>query len=341
MDSVKISGRYSRQILFEPIGREGQKKLGGSTVVIIGCGALGTVIADRLVRAGVGAIRIVDRDFVELDNLQRQALFTEEHARLHLPKAVAADSVLKEVNSDITVEPVVCDVTTANVERLLDGCDILMDATDNLETRFLINDACLKIGLPWIHGAAVGSYGQEMPIVPGTTACYRCLMPEPPGEPIQGCDVLGVLNTVTGIIADIQSTHAIQILTGNYVPDSSLTFIDIWEGVLEKFVVDRVEDCPACARGDYAFLRKENVSWSTSLCGRNAVQISPAREMALNFEELAVQLGKLGHLEDNGYLLVFCIDGYEMTVFPNGRAIIKGTTDTEVARSLYSRYIGL
>lgn len=341
MDGTEVSGRYSRQILFEPIGREGQRKLGVATVGMIGCGALGSVIADRLARAGVGTMRIVDRDFVELNNLQRQALFTEDHARLYLPKAVAAESVLREVNSDITVEPVVSDITAANIERLLDGCDILMDATDNLETRFLMNDACLKIGLPWIHGAAVGSWGQEMPIIPGVTACYRCLIQEPPAEPLQGCDVLGVLNTVTGIIADIQSTHAIQILTGNYVPDSSLTFIDIWEGEFEKFAIDRVADCPACARGDYSFLRRENVSWSTSLCGRNAVQISPAREMALNLEDLAVQLAKLGHLEDNGYLLVFFIDGYEMTVFPNGRAIIKGTTDTEVARSVYSRYIGL
>lgn len=340
MDNVIASGRYSRQILFKPIGREGQKKLGGSTVVIIGCGALGTVIADRLVRAGVGAIEIVDRDFVELDNLQRQALFTEEHVNLHLPKAVAARSALKAANSEVEVEPVVCDVTAGNVEQLIAGCDIVMDATDNLETRFLMNDACLKVGIPWIHGAAVGSCGQEMPIIPGVTACYRCLIPEPPAAPLQGCDVLGLLNTVTGIIADIQSTHAIQVLTGSHVPDSLLTIIDIWENEFERFVVDRVPDCPACARGEYTFLKKVNVSWSTSLCGRNAVQTSPAREMALDFEVLAPSLARLGRVENNGYLLVFIIDGYEMTIFPNGRAIIKGNTDTKVARSVYSRYIG-
>lgn len=341
MDSTKISGRYSRQVLFEPIGEEGQKKLGGSAVVIVGCGALGTVIADRLVRAGIGIVKIVDRDFVELDNLQRQALFTEEHANLRLPKAVAAGSALKAVNSEVEVEPVVCDITRGNVEQVIDGCDIVMDATDNLETRFLLNDACLKAGIPWIHGAAVGSCGQEMPIIPGVTACYRCLISEPPVEPLQGCDVLGVLNTITGIIADIQSTHAFQVLTGNHVPDSTLTFIDVWESEFERFVVERVQDCPACVRGEYSFLNKETVSWSTSLCGRNAVQISPAREMALDFEVLASTLARLGRVENNGYLLVFSIDGYEMTVFPNGRAIIKGTTDTEVARSLYSRFIGL
>ncbi|MCG2794678.1 MAG: ThiF family adenylyltransferase [Actinomycetia bacterium] len=335
-----ISGRYSRQVLFEPIGRVGQKKLGGSSVVIIGCGALGTVIADRLVRAGVGAIRIVDRDFVELDNLQRQALFTEEHAHLRLPKAVAAGSVLKTVNSEVEVEPVVCDITPGNVERVIEGCDIVMDATDNLETRFLMNDACLKAGIPWIHGAAVGSCGQEMPIIPGVTACYRCLIQEPPTEPLQGCDVLGVLNTVTGIIADIQSTHAIQLLTDSPVPYGTLTFIDVWENEFERFVVDRVPDCPACVRGEYSYLKKETVSWSTSLCGRNAVQISPAREMLIDLEGLAASLSRLGRVDNNGYLLALSIDGYEVTVFPNGRAIIKGTTDTKIARTLYSRYIG-
>lgn len=179
-----------------------------------------------------------------------------------------------------------------------------------------------------------------MPIIPGVTACYRCLVPVPPG-PLQGCDVLGVLNTVTGIIANIQSTHAIRVLTGSHVPDGTLTFIDVWEDEFERVAVDRVRDCPACARGEYAFLSKETVSWSTSLCGRNAVQVTPARETALDFEVFASSLARLGRVENNGYLLVVSIDGYEMTVFPNGRAIIKGTTDTEVARSLYSRYVGL
>ena len=339
-DDEAIAGRYSRQILFEPIGREGQEELAGSTAVIIGCGALGTVIADRLVRAGVGAIKIVDRDFVELDNLQRQALFTEEHASLHLPKAVAAVSVLKTVNSEVRLEPVIRDVTAGNIEKLIAGCDVVMDATDNLETRFLMNDACLKAGIPWMHGAAVGSFGQEMPVIGGVTACYRCLIPEPPVVPLLGCDVLGVLNTVTGIIADIQSTHAIQVLTGSHVPDSTLTYIDVWEGEFERIVVERIKDCPACVRGQYEFLNSSSVSWSTSLCGRNAVQISPAREMVLDLEDLASSLGRLGRIENNGYLLVFSLDGYEMTIFPNGRAIIKGTMDESVARSLYSRYVG-
>ncbi len=341
MNDDMVSGRYSRQVLFEPIGREGQKMLGGSTVAIIGCGALGTVMVDRLARAGIGTIRIVDRDFVELDNLQRQALFTEEDVSLRLPKAVAAASAIKLVNSEIAIEPVVCDVTPGNIERILAGCDIVMDGTDNLETRFLMNDTCLKEGIPWIHGAAVGSCGEEMPIIPGVTACYRCLVPVLPDEPLQGCDVLGVMNTVTGIIADIQSTHAIQVLTGSHVPDSTLTFVDVWENEFERFVVERVTDCPACVRGEYSFLKKETVSWSTSLCGRNAVQVSPGREMALDFEGLTASLSRLGRVDNYGYLLVFSIDDYEMTVFPDGRAIIKGTTDKQVARTLYSRFIGL
>ncbi|MBU4490530.1 MAG: ThiF family adenylyltransferase [Actinobacteria bacterium] len=335
------TSRYSRQELFEPIGSEGQAMLGKARVLIVGCGALGTVVADRLARAGVGHLRIVDRDFVELDNLQRQALFNEEHAIMRFPKAVAAEEVLKSVNSDIVIESVVRDVTPANMEELLLGCDLAMDATDNLETRFLLNDACVKTGTPWVHGAAVGSCGQEMPIIPGETACFRCFLVVPPGEPLQGCDVLGVLNTVTGIIADIQSTHAIRLLTGNHIADAKMTFVDIWENEFQQFAVARVPGCPCCAQGDYSFLNRKSTSWTSSLCGRNAVQITPAASAEIDLESLARDLSKVGRVMDNGYLLVFGIDGYEMTVFPTGRAIIKGTTDQQIARSLYSRYVGL
>jgi len=340
MDNA-ISGRYSRQVLLDPIGNDGQAALQLAGVVVIGCGALGTVIAERLARAGVGRIRIVDRDFVELDNLQRQALFTEEHAHQHMPKAVAAQSILAQVNSEIEIEPVIADATASNIESLLESCSLAMDATDNLETRFLLNDACLKAGIPWVHGAAVGTCGQVMPIVPGETACYRCYLPEPPSSPIQGCDVLGVLNTVTGVTAEIQCTHALRILTGNFEPDGNMLFFDLWEGEFQYFNVDRRPDCPACVRGDYEFLRKESASWATSLCGRNAVQITPAVDTKLDLVQLAGSLGKLGEVEDNGYLLIFRIDGYEITIFPNGRAMVKGTTETQVARSLYSRYVGI
>ena len=333
--------RYSRQVLFEPIGAEGQARIGRARVALIGCGALGTVIADKLTRAGVGRLKIVDRDFVELDNLQRQSLFNEEHAWLRLPKAVAAETVLKAINSEIEIEAEVADVTPNNIEGMLQGCDLAMDATDNLETRFLLNDACVKVGIPWIHGAAVGSCGQEMPIIPGETACYRCFMAVPPGEPLQGCDVLGVLNTATGMIADIQSTHAIQILTGNHIAGGKMTFIDVWESDFQQFDVVRAPDCPCCIKGDYGFLNQEYTSWTTSLCGRNAVQVTPAGPSEIDLASLAGDLSKVGRVTDNGYLLVFDIDGYEMTIFPTGRSIIKGTTDKQVARSLYSRYVGL
>lgn len=341
MEVARVSGRYSRQELFVPIGREGQEKLGRSTVVILGCGALGTVAADRLVRAGVGTVRIVDRDFVELDNLQRQALFNEEHALMRLPKAVAAESILKSVNSEVAIQAEVCDVAPANIENVLRGCDAVVDATDNLETRFLLNDACLNWGIPWVHGAAVGSCGQVMTIIPGQTACYRCLVPEAPAEPLQGCDVLGVLNMATGVIADIQSAEAVKLLTGKPRPESTVVFIDVWENEFESFAIDRVADCPACVRGEYIFLNSQAISWSTSLCGRNAVQISLALEASLDMEGLSTSLSRLGRVENNGYLLVFGVDDYEITVFPNGRAIIKGTTDKHLARTLYSRYIGL
>lgn len=341
MAKTRETGRYSRQVLFEPIGPGGQEMLGASRVVLIGCGALGTVIADRLTRAGVGSLKIVDRDFVELDNLQRQTLFDEEHARLRLPKAVAARAVLESINSEIEIEAEAQDVTPSNVEEIIHGCDLVMDATDNLETRFLLNDACLKAGTPWVHGAAVGSCGQEMPIIPGVSACYRCYLTAPPSEPLQGCDVLGVLSTVTGMVAEIQSTHALRILTGHPVRGGRITYVDVWEGEFEQVFVERRPDCPACGKGDYEFLRRDNVSWTTSLCGRNAVQITPAGEKEVDLEDLSASLARVGEVTNNGYLLVFRIEGYEMTVFPDGRSIIKGTNDKQVARTLYSRYIGL
>jgi molybdopterin/thiamine biosynthesis adenylyltransferase len=339
--AAQASGRYARQVLFGPIGEEGQAKLADSRAVLIGCGALGTVAAERLARSGVGHLRIADRDFVELDNLQRQALFNEEHARDRLPKAVAAGTALKAINSEIEVEGLVCDVTPANIESLLQGCDVALDATDNLETRFLLNDACVKLGLPWVHGAAIGSCGQEMLILPGTSACYRCYLPEPPEGVLQGCDVVGVLNTVTGLIAELQVTHVLQVLTGSSPAGGILTYVDVWESDFQQFEVERLSDCPACVSGELTYLNKKDTSWSTSLCGRNAVQISPAGDRRLDMDELLASLAHVGKVQSNGFLLTFMTDVYEMTVFPNGRAIIKGTTDVQTARSLYARYIGL
>ncbi|PKQ27906.1 MAG: thiamine biosynthesis protein ThiF [Candidatus Anoxymicrobium japonicum] len=255
-----VSGRYSGQVLFKPIGVDGQARLRDSRVVIIGCGALGTGIADRLARSGTGHIKIIDRDFVEFDNLQRQSLFNEEHARERLPKAVAAERVLSSINSEIKIKGVVGDVTPANIEDLLGGCDLVMDATDNLETRFLMNDACVKLEIPWVHGAVGGSCGQEMLIVPGATACFRCYLPELPQVTLPGVDVLGVLNTITGLTAELQTTHAIQVLTGDAARGGVLTYVDIWEKEFLQFDVERLLECPACAKGEYSFLDSENIS---------------------------------------------------------------------------------
>jgi molybdopterin-synthase adenylyltransferase len=333
--------RYSRQMLFECIGRAGQEKLLGSRVAIAGCGALGTGIADKLARAGIGYLRLIDRDFVELNNLQRQVLFTEEHVNGRMPKAVAAAEALGQINSSIVIEPVVGDIEPSSVERLLEGIDLVMDGTDNIETRLLVNDACVKAGVPWVHGAALGSCGQEMAIIPRKTACYRCYLPELPDAPLEGCEVHGILNTVTGIVSAIESTHALKILTGDVEFPSVMTFVDVWEGEVRQFVVDRNPECPACGKGEYQFLDRRATSWTGALCGRNAVQITPAAPMDIDLEELSKSLRKAGKVTTNGYLLTLSVDDYELIVFPTGRVMVKGTTDPSVARSLASRYVGM
>ena len=333
--------RYSRQMLFEGIGRVGQEKLLGSRVAIAGCGALGTGIADKLARAGVGFLRLIDRDFVELNNLQRQVLFTEEHVEKRLPKAVAAVEALREINSAIEIESAVQDIDPSSVEWLLEGIDLVMDGTDNIETRLLVNDACVKADIPWVHGAALGSCGQEMAIIPHKSACYRCYLPQLPDSPLEGCEVHGILNTVTGIVSAIESTHAFKILTGDLDFPSMMTFIDVWEGEVRQFAVDRDPECPACGKGEYEFLDRIASSWTSRLCGRNAVQITPATPMDIDFRELTESLEKIGKVTDNGYLLTLLVDDYELIVFPTGRVMVRGTTDPAVARSLCSKYIGM
>ena len=340
MDDVSAE-RYSRQVLFEGIGREGQEKLLSSRVAIAGCGALGTGVADKLTRAGIGYIRLIDRDYVELNNLQRQVLFTEEHARKRLPKAVAAAEALQAINSNITIEAVVCDIEPSSVERLLDGVNLVMDGTDNVEARLLVNDACLKAGKPWVHGAALGSCGQEMVIMPGKTACYRCYLPEQPETPLEGCEVHGILNTVTGIVSAMESTHALKILTGDVEFGGVMTFVDVWEDEVRQFIVEKSADCPACAKGEFSFLERISTTPTSSLCGRNAVQITPATPMNIDLEELSKSLVKAGEVSNNGYLLSLAVDDCELIVFPTGRVMVKGTTDPAHARSLCSRYIGI
>jgi adenylyltransferase/sulfurtransferase len=334
------SDRYSRQVRFSPLGEIGQQRLLAARAAIVGCGALGTVHAQSLARAGVGFLRIIDRDYVELNNLQRQWLFDESDARDALPKAVAAARRLALVNSEITIEPVVADLTPASAEDLLGDVACILDATDNFETRFLLNDFALRESIPWIYGAAVGSYGLVMPVFPAQSPCLRCLYPEPPTGAQPTCETAGVLNTITTVIGALQATAALQILAGipNAVP-RQLTRIDVWTGQIRTLPLpERDPLCPACIRRRFDFLEGARRA-PISLCGRNAVQIHD-RHRPLDLPALAARLAPLGEVRYNEFALRFTVEPYLLTVFPDGRAIIKGTQDVGVARSLYARYIG-
>jgi len=337
--------RYSRQILFEGIGDEGQIRIAGSRVAIIGCGALGAVQAETLARAGVGELVLVDRDFVEPSNLQRQILFDESDALNRLPKAVASASRISRVNSEIQVEAIVTDVNFENIEEIITGASLVMDGTDNFETRFLINDACLKTQTPWVYGAAVGSYGLTMTIMPGSSPCLRCVleaMPEPGSGPT--CDTAGVIMPIVTAIASIQTAEALKLLTGQMDRlHRSLITINLWDfqfNRLDLSMFDSRDKCPACSRGEFSFLRGAGRQVTTTLCGRNAVQISRSGRGAIDFAALAKRLKSAGEVAFNDFLLRFRVDGYDITVFRDARSIIRGTSDPAVARALYARYIG-
>lgn len=340
MTPSPTAGRYSRQERFVPLGPEGQRRIEQSRVVIAGCGALGTYHAAALARAGVGHIRIVDRDYVELNNLQRQWLYEESDAAETLPKAIAAARHLQRINSTIAVEPVVADLAPRNAAELFEGADLLLDGTDNFETRYLINDYAVRESIPWIYGGAVGSYGIAMPVLPGETACLACVYPEPPSGAQPTCETAGVLAGITTLIGALQSTMALQILAGLRagVP-RQITTADVWTGALRAVRQPPPDpDCPVCARREFAHLDGRHRA-PISLCGRNAVQIHE-RQRPVDLAALARSLSTLGPVRANEFALRFFVETYEMTVFPDGRAIIKGTQDTGVARSLYARYIG-
>lgn len=332
--------RYSRQILFAGMGEAGQERLAKSRVAIIGCGALGTLQAGALARAGVGRLRIIDRDYVELVNLQRQWLFDEQDAAEGLPKAVAAARRLSRVNSEIEIEPIVADLNPSNAADLLEGADLLLDGTDNFETRYLVNDFAIREGIPWIYGAAVGSYGLTMPVLPGRTACLLCMYPEPPAGVQPTCETAGVLNAITSVVASLQVGDALKALSGHADEIAHrITTIDIWTGKIHQAAQPGPSpECPACARRQFDHLEGRRRA-PVSLCGRNAVQIHE-RARPLNLEELKTRLSSLGEVRSNEFALRFFLEPFEMTVFPDGRAIIKGTTDVGVARSFYAKYIG-
>ncbi len=331
--------RYSRQILFTGIGERGQEALLAAHAVIAGCGALGSFQAAALARAGVGRITIIDRDYIETSNLHRQWLFEEADAAESLPKAAAAERRIARINSSVTVRGVVADLTASNVADLLEGADLILDGTDNFDTRYLINDFAVSRGVPWIYGAAVGSYGLTMTVVPGRTACLRCVYPDPPSGAQPTCETAGVVNVIVSAVASIQVAGALKILCGAGAPETScITTMDVWSGQIRQVGVPRDPGCPACARGEFPYLEESRRAPAT-LCGRNAVQVHE-RDRPIDLRELKTRLEPLGLVRANEFVLRFVAPPYEMTIFPDGRAIVKGTSDTGVARSLYARYVG-
>jgi molybdopterin-synthase adenylyltransferase len=335
--------RYSRQILFNGIGEEGQRRLLKSRVLLVGCGALGSAHAESLARAGVGRLRIADRDFVEASNLQRQTMFTESDALDRVPKAVAAASHIREINRETEVEPKIVDVNHSNIEQLVRDCDVVLDGTDNFATRYLINDACVKHEINWIYGAAVGSYGVTMTIQPHQTPCLRCVFEEaPPAASAPTCDTAGVIMPIISVVAAVQVAETLKLLTGqNQSLHRSLMQFDVWQNEWRKINPGPPSPtCPTCGLGDFATLAATSGDFAAVLCGRNAVQISPTRSTRINFGELAERLRVTGEVRFNEYLLRFRTGDFEMTVFQDARSIIRGTSEIKTARSLYAKYIG-
>jgi len=332
--------RYSRQILFPGIGEQGQEALLASHAVVVGCGALGSFHAAALARAGVGRLTIIDRDYVEPSNLHRQWLFEESDAAESLPKAAAAARRIAAVNSAVEVRGIVADLTARNAEELLGGADVMLDGTDNFEARYLVNDFAVSRGIPWIYGAAVGSYGIAMPVIPGHTACLRCVYPDPPAGVQPTCETAGVLNVIISAVASIQVADALKILCGGVSQvQPRITTIDLWYGGIRQIEAPaRDPDCPTCGKREFSYL-EERRRPPVTLCGRNAVQVHE-RERPLDLAELKKRLAPLGDVRASEFALRFRVEPYEMTIFPDGRAIVKGTSDEGVARSLYARYVG-
>ncbi len=339
----EMAERYSRQVLFHEIGIEGQALLASSRVLLVGCGALGSSHAEMLARAGVGNLRIVDRDFVEFSNLQRQTLFSELDATERLPKAAAAASRISAINSEISVEPVVADINNSNIESLIDGCDLVLDGSDNFQVRYLLNDACVKHKKPWVYGAAVSSYGTTMTIIPNETPCLRCIFGQiPDSGTAPTCDTAGVIMPIITTVSAMQVTEALKILVGDR--DSlhrSLMQFDMWANDRQKIRLgDPDPECIACGLKRFEFLDLETAEFSAVLCGREAVQISSPRTADLDLSALARRLGWLGEVKQNEYLVRFNTGENVVTVFRDGRAIIQGTDDVSLARSIYAKYIG-
>ena len=343
---TKPLDRYRRAAQFAPLGADGQAKIQKSSVLICGCGALGSVIAERLARSGVGDLRIVDRDWVEHTNLQRQTLFTEADARTSQPKAVAAAAALAQINTDITIEPIVEDVTHLNIARLAEGVDLIMDGTDNFETRLLVNDYALKHRVPWVHGGCLGASGQVMSILPGVTACFRCLVPElPPADAMPTCDTAGVLGPAIGLIASWQAAEALKILSGHFdAVCREMITIDTWHTSCRLLSLDALRSagvCPACTGADYPFLSGQRAVTATVICGKNAVQLAPTPgAQKIDLKLMAQRLASAGQISANPFLLRLTMPEHVLTLFSDGRTIIEGTTEPAEARTIVAKLLG-
>jgi adenylyltransferase/sulfurtransferase len=352
-DSTPDLARYHRQIIFPGLGQDGQERLLASKAVIVGCGATGTALSNLLVRAGVGHVRIIDRDYIELNNLQRQILFDEDDIAANLPKAEAAARKLRRVNSDVTVEGIVADLNPGNVLDLIGDADVVIDGTDNFTTRFLLNDACLSLGKPWVYTGVIASYGMTATLIPdgavanlpGTraaTGCLRCFltdMPAPGTTPT--CDTAGVIGPGVALLTAVAGAEAMKLLSGQGQLNPGIIHMDVWSHDYEKFTLARNPDCPACGEHEYEYLNAQVGTTSAALCGRNAVQVVVMGGPRLELTTIAHQLASVAkQVTRNDYLLRAQIDGYEFTVFPDSRAIIKGTEDEELAKGLYARYLG-
>ncbi|GIO65717.1 thiazole biosynthesis adenylyltransferase ThiF [Paenibacillus cookii] len=338
------NGRYSRQELFPKIGPDGQRKLGERHVLIVGAGALGSGSAETLVRAGVGTVTIVDRDYVEPSNLQRQQLYSEEDALLRLPKAAAAKARLERINPDIDIRAVVADVAIPEIDELAQGVNVILDGTDNFETRLLINDMSQKKGIPWIYGACVGSYGLTFTVVPGRTPCLHCLLETmPPGGAT--CDTAGIIGPAAQMVAAYQTSEALKLLVddGEALHGKLISF-DLWTGAYAAIRVERMKkpNCPSCGlHRTYPFLQPANQPRAAVLCGRDTVQIRPPAPVQRDLKGLARRLSRQGgEVRENPYLVSFAAEGCRLTVFQDGRVLVHGTKDITEAKSLYHRYLG-
>jgi molybdopterin-synthase adenylyltransferase len=339
---MTAQGRYSRQELFAGIGVDGQQRIRAARVAVVGCGALGSALAEMMVRAGAGAVTVIDRDYVEESNLQRQSLFDESDVARGMPKAAAAAGRLSALNSDVVVRGVVADLAVDNAAELLAGHTLVLDGTDNFETRFLVNDVCVRDGIDWVYGACVGAYGLALAVRPHVTPCLRCVLEEmPPPGSSPTCDTAGVIAPIVHVVAGIQAAEGLKLMSGRaeaLLP--GIVTVDVWQGTFE--IMDlrgKAPWCPACTAGRYEYA-EATAAPTAVLCGRDAVQIRPPRAGSLDLAALALRLNAVGEVSANEHLLRFSAVGAELVVFKDGRAIVKNVRDLAQARSLYSKYVG-